>query len=415
MSSSRSDKYKDKRTYEIVKAERKEVEKALIGVTNTQQTIYTYSDEVVPRLNYPIEALKNLIETNGYASLCVNKFSLCECGKGYNEINDPQKNLFPTDKWIIENIDIDELVETSISAKSYGEFYWDVAFYKGEAIGLYHCPVSTMLKGTGKKSGQYVQYFGIKGKETWYPALDLDEIKKGNLGTGHYIYHWKRGTETYGVPDWIAGQMEVMTSKEQRRTILSHFLNDAMPDGVGIHYGLGGNVDTKMVEDYKTKHEKYLQGSENRGKTDQIFRNETQLELGKAFEYIQIQKEIITAVGLQMSMQTKQDIVAFFQMPSFLVGIPTKSGWSEQEQYIMQDFISNIIQSEQRRHFYKPFSKLFPGMICQLNTIEMPKLSQEKNQDVTIDTVSKASEIVKAVMNTELEMNRELKLKEKQE
>ena len=407
---------KASRTFDFSRDEKKSVEKALIGQpSNIKQMVYNYSEDIIPRLKYPIESLKNLIETNGYVSLCINKRAESAVGKGFNEIEKQDENLFATDPWIIENIDILELLKTEKSAIGFGEFYWDVPIFRGEPQTVYHVPTSTMLRGAKAKEGLYCQYYGIKGKEKWLPALDLEELRKGTLKTGHYIYHWKNGEQAYGVPEWIAGQMEIMTSKEQRRTILSHYLNNCDPDRITVHYGQGG-VTPEMANDYKTKREKYTQGSENAGKSDNIFRSETYAELGKAVEVIEIKKEIITAVGLQMGYQNKQDICAFMSTPSFLVNLKSLTGGFGNVNEVetqLHFYINDTIMPAQRQRYYMPFSKLFPGKAVQFNTITMPKLTQMQNQDVTVET-EKAEKIVKAFINESYNVNEQLRIIEKQ-
>lgn len=404
MSSSRSAKY-DKNNVEIQKAEPIEVEKALISVI-TKQTQYAISDDVIPDIVYPAAALKNLVNTNGYAKLCINKRAEATCGKGFNEINKPEENLYPTDKWIIDNISTLELVKTEKNALTYGRYYWDVNYLKGVGvIGLYNIPATTILKGSGSHSEEFVQYYGTKNQK-WYPAIDIESLKNGTLKTGHYIFMWKNEDEVYGEPEWIAGQMEILTSKEQRRTILSHFLNNADPDGMFIHYGLGGNVDPKMVEDYKRKRELHTQGSEKRGKTDHVFRTESMKDIGKAVEYLKIDKELFSAVLNQFLYANKLDVCAFFSVPSFIVNLKSLNGTGglgESHDAEMSIFLSETIQPAQRQRYYEPFKLLFPNMNVQLNTMQMPKTTQKANTDITIEKAAYQT-IEKA-----LQMNAELK------
>jgi hypothetical protein len=410
MSSSRSAKY-EKEYSSIQKAEPIEVEKALIGmVTNTMP--YVYSDEVVPDVVYPAAALKNIINTNGYAKLCINRRAESTCGKGFNEIDKPEENLYATDKYIIENVDTAELVKTEKNALTYGRFFWDVNWLKGVGvIGIYNVPALTILKGAKNRSEEFVQYFGTD-KEKWYPALDLDSLKNGTLKTGHYIFMWKNEDEVYGEPEWIAGQMELLISKEQRRTILSHFLNNADPDGIMMHYGIGGNADVKMIDQYIAKREKFTQGSEKRGKTDHVFKTETKNEVGTAVEYLKIDKELFSAVLNQFMFANKLDTCAFFSMPAFLVNLKSLNGTGglgESHEMEAALYISETVQPAQRQRYYEPFKLLFPNMNVQLNTMQMPKTTQKANSDITIEKAA-YSTIEKA-----LNMNAELRYNEKKE
>ncbi|HQO22890.1 MAG TPA: hypothetical protein PLM72_07415 [Spirochaetota bacterium] len=413
MSHSRSAKYIEKGTpeQEMVHIEEKiSVEKALVGTVLTTPQIFI-SDDVIPDLVYPAAALKNLIYTNGYAKLCVNKRAESTVGKGWNEIEDTEKNLFATDQWIIDNIKTEELIKAEKNALTYGRYFLEIPYLNGLPLTVYSVPVSTMLKGANAKAGQFCQYYGIKGKEKWFPEFDFERHKKGTLPNGTYMYMWKNEDEVYGIPEWIAFQMEMLTSKEQRRTILSFYLNNADPDKFIVHYAT--DLSNKMGEDYKAKRKQFTQGSEKRGSTDHIFRRETAAELGKAIEVIEVDKEILTAVTNQFIFANKLDICAAFQVPAFMVNLKSINGSSsmggsnEETQFAF--YISETIQPTQRQRYYEPFKMFWPDMKMQLNTSQMPKTINEKNADNTIDKsdvglVKKAFDVNAALKELELKI-----------
>jgi hypothetical protein len=414
MSSSRKAKYIEKGApveaveFPHISEDRIPVEKAMVGTVITTQRAYIISDDVVPDIVYPAASLKNIVHSNGYAKLCVIDRAECTVGKGFNELADEEKNLFATDKFFIENVATNDLVATEKNALIYGRFFWDIPVLNGKPLTVHAVPVPTMLKGTGSREGEFVQYFGVKGKEKWYPALDMDALKRGTLKTGHYIYMWKNEDEIYGTPEWIAFQMELLTSKEQRRTILSHFLNNADPDKIFIHYALAGaGVTTKMLETYKAKREEFSQGSEKRGSTDHVFRNESKNEIGPAVEMIQVNKELFSAVANQFMYANKLDICAAFRVPSFRVNLKSMNGASglggANEDPQMSMYLSDVLMPAQRQRYYEPFKLFWPDKVCQFNTATMPKSTNDRNDDVTIE--KGANRLIEKALN----MNAELK------
>ena len=387
-----------------VKPEIEVFEKGLVLPENLRQGHYQYyGQDIIPRSNYPIGMLDDLIKFAPYANLCLKKRVEIAVGNGFNTINDPENKQIPTDQWFIDNIDINQIRNAEYERLKYPDIWLELPVYDNDILSIYHIPTSTMSIGYNKLKGYYVQYAGIKDRQTLYKPFDIELYKKGQHPNGTFVYHWKHGNDVYGKPIWIDGLSEIMKiTKSEIRSVLSYYDNNAQSIYTDVYYGQ--NPNDKQTQKLKAEREAALQGADKNGKGEVLHVSTTFKDAGKAYERFEHARDIISQYNLEMLRTSYYDIVAMLETPHFVVGLKQAGqlGGSEEAGYITQFFISGTIQPAQR-FWYELFNVLKPGLVCQFNTMEMPKVNEKTNNDITINKGSEdiATKIVNDLIQIE--------------
>ena len=380
----RADKYKTEEITEGVILEKASIETTI----KNMNTIHSYNFEnIIPRVNYPIESLKNLIRHNAYLSSAIDILVEGTVGKGFNEspADDNGKKLIVTDPYIIEIIKGVDLRKLQYEFNAYGEKWIEVSIYDNKVVSYWFSPSITWSIGRKKYAKKYVQYYGIKGKEKAYNIFDPVAFGLKRHPNGTFIIHVKNGSEDYGVPKWISADVKAMITKEQDRTTLSYFEHDTRARETQVHYGT--NLTTENGKAFKKELDKQ-QGSDRRGYVNHVFKAGNKAGptgIGEAMDVIKHDGQVVSDVNLKLEDSANKALVSSLGVPHFMVGLtpPAQLGSGNQSNTLTNFFIDNKLFPAQREN-YELWDILFPTMLVMLNIMERTDDNSSTNNDVTM-------------------------------
>jgi hypothetical protein len=343
---------------------------------------WQYQANVVPKVNYPVSSIKDLFKNTPYSDICTTIRMEGSVGKGFNTVDDPEMNLYPTDPIITDNWDCKDIRKATKDYLHYGIRTLELVIYDNKVLTGYYIPYATVHKGRKEKKGYWVQNLG-QDNEIWIKEFDKDLYEQGRHPNGNYIYVTKNGSEEYGVPSWISAMTIMKIMKEQYRVVLSHFINDAEPSETNIWYG--NDVTTEEGKKFKAARENAYQGSDKKGKSEHIFSRDNRTEVGDVLQRVVRERTIISKDDLDLMMRNAFTVTASFRIPSFMLGLEQagKLGNANEVKVLYWNYINGVLAPDQRL-WYEDFNLWYGKDVhVQFNTETMPDLDSQGNDDVT--------------------------------